>query len=153
MVLAFSLAEKTGPSPSASPCGWCLEVLGHLGSLGLDPPWFLSILLEVGILTWAPGVCRAALPVAGREGITSLTCSPLCGLPSLQWDVGSRLCWLLPQHLGPFQEGCYSASSPQPVLMHGVLLARVQSSALFLLEPDEVSFGPLLGFVTVCLCW
>ena len=35
--------------------------------------------------------------------------------------------------------------------MHGVLLPWVQSFALFLLEPDEVSFGPVLRSVVVCL--
>lgn len=35
--------------------------------------------------------------------------------------------------------------------MQGVLLPWVQSFALFLLEPDEVSFGPVLRSAVVCL--
>lgn len=74
---------------------------------------------------------------------------PVCSLPSLQGAVAFRFSWLLPQLLGPCQQGCCSASSPQPALMPGVILPWVQSFVLFLLEPDEVSFGPVLGLIRV----
>lgn len=108
MVLAFSLPEKTGPSPSTSPSPWrpltTLVAQGWtlLGSSGTS--------LKCG---FSPGIRRVALPVSGREGITSLSCSPL------QFAFSAARCWL------PFQ----LASAPAPGPFPARLLLRQLSPA------------------------
>lgn len=109
MAPASCVPEKTGLPPSASQ-GDAPEALDHLGTHGwtfLGP----SGSCWSGVPTWAPDVCRVALPVSSQAGITPFLLAPVASgvcpsawalscmagavpaLPSLCWGLGTQLCF------------------------------------------------------------
>lgn len=136
VVPAFSVPEET--APSASPCARCPC---SPWPPGLSQGWSLlgsSGSCWSGVPTWAPGVCRVALPESSQAGITPVLLAPIpsgvCpsawalshragavpALPSLCWEYGALLSW-----------GTALLSCP---------------------GPDEVCFGPILRLIPLCLC-
>lgn len=87
---------------------------------------------------FSPGTCRVALPASGREGITSLSCSPL------QFAFSAVRCWL------PFQLASAPAPGPFPagLFLSQLSPARADAGASSALGAELCAFpsGTRRGF-------
>lgn len=98
-----SLLCARGNSPLClSLCMMPLQPLATWALSGLEPPWFLRLLLK-----WGPHLGTRCV----QSGLARV--QPGRDHPR---PAGSHSLWHLPQCLGPFPQGWCCASPPQPVL-------------------------------------